>query len=175
MTNYNTVLGLFDHVDDTAKTIKPLKENLSKNLDDVKLLSVAPYPHGTLFKDHTPLPLWKFALFGGFLGFIGGVLLAGGTQILMNLDVGGKDPFSIPTVAVITYEITLLGAIVGTVSGMFFMQGLPNWTELAYDKLISHGKVGLLVRCADDSEAAKVEELMLWYGAKKIKHGKDNF
>jgi hypothetical protein len=172
---YHTVLGLFDHVDDTAKTVTPLTENLSKSTSDIRLLSVAAYPHGTLFKDHTPLPLWKFALVGGILGFIIGVLLAGGTQILMNLNVGGKDPFSLPTVAVITYEITLLGAIVGTLLGMLFMQGLPDWTDLAYDPMISHGKVGLLVRCVDESDAAKVEELMLWYGAKKISYGKDNF
>lgn len=172
---YHTVLGIFDHVDDTAKTISPLKENLSREHEDIRLLSVAPYPHGTLFHDPTPTPLWVFALVCGFGGFIFGILLAGGTQMLMNLDVGGKPPFSFPAVAVITYEFTLMGAIIGTFGGMLWMQGLPNWTELAYHTDISRGKVGLLVRCADESEAGRVEELMLWYGAKKIQHGKDNF
>ncbi len=172
---YYTVLGIFDYIDDTAKTINPIEEKLSISTEDMKLVSDTPYPHGVLFDDHTPTPLWKFALMGGMLGFCVGVALAGGTNVLMNLPVGGKAPFSVPAVAVLTYEITLLGAVLGTVIGMLWMQGLPDWRKLAYDTDISRGKIGLLVRCSEENQASMVEEMMRNCGAKKVRHGRDDF
>jgi len=170
-----TVLGVFDYIDDTARAVSPIESKLSIGADDMKFLSATPYPHGVVFDDHTPIPLWKFALIGGVLGFGVGVALAGGTNVLMNLPVGGKAPFSVPAVAVLTYEITLLGAILGTLSGMLWMHGLPDWRELAYDADISRGKIGLLVRCSEKEQASIVEEMMRECGAKKVRHGRDDF
>lgn len=169
-----TILGLFDNVDDVAKTIKPL-EGMQVSHDDIKLLSLSAYPDGTLFKDKTPTPLWKYALVGGFCGFAVAVALAGGTQVLMNLNVGGKAPFSFPVVGLISYEFVNLGAIIGSIIGFMRMTGLPDWSGRANALEISRGKIGLLVRCTDESKTAKVEEAMLWYGAGKIYHGRDDF
>lgn len=169
-----TVLGLYDHVDYAAAAIGPLEE-IDVEHHDMKMLTMAPYPHGTFFKDETPIPIWRFAVIGGIIGFFTGLALAGGTQILMNLIVGGKSPLSLPAVGVISYELTLLGTVLGTLIALLWMGGLPNWTECAYDDSISTGNIGLLVRCRDEEHANKVEKTMLRYKPVKIKKGKDDF
>jgi len=53
--SYSTVLGIFDHVDTTAAAIQPLQE-MDISRDNMKILSVAPYPDGTFFYDKKPIP-----------------------------------------------------------------------------------------------------------------------
>lgn len=171
---YRTVLGLYDHIDTTAAAIKPLEESSVKHAD-IKILSVAPYPDGTFFEDETPAPIWKFALTGGVIGFITGVLLTGATQYFINLDVGAKDTFSLPAVAVMAYETTMLGAVVGAFVSLLWLIGLPNWTDRNYDNTISSGNIGILVRCYEEDMAKRVEHIMKESGAVKIKWGEDDF
>lgn len=169
-----TVLGLYEHVDDVAAAIGPLEE-IDVEHHDIKVLTVAPYPHGTFFHDDVPMPIWRYAIVGGVIGLMVGLALAGGTQILMNLIVGGKSPLSLPAVGVISYELTLLGAVLGTFTSLLWMSGLPNWTERAYDDSISSGAIGLLVRCQDRGHASMIEKTMLRFNPVKIKKGEDDF
>lgn len=169
-----TVLALFDHIEETARAIKPLEE-MSVPHRDIRLLSTAPYPEGTLFHDKTPTPLWLTALCGGVIGFFVAVGLAGVTQWLINITVSGKPTFAFPPIAVICYEFTLLGAVLGTFLGLLYMAHLPDWGDLAYDPEISRCKVGLLVRCDTEDAAAKVEQLLRDHHAIKIKKGRDDF
>lgn len=171
---YRTIMGLYDHIDTSAAAIKPLVESSVKH-SDMKILSVAPYPDGTFFEDETPAPIWIFALVGGVIGLVAGVLLAGGTQYVINLDVGAKDTFSWPAVAVIAYETTMLGAVLGTFVSLLWLIGLPNWTDHIYDNTISHGNIGILVRCWEEGMVDKVEQIMKETGAVKIKWGADDF
>ncbi|VAX17577.1 hypothetical protein MNBD_NITROSPINAE02-1296 [hydrothermal vent metagenome] len=170
----HTVLGLYDHVDYVAAVIAPLEE-INVDHHDIKVLTMAPYPHGTFFKDDIPMPVARFAIIGGIIGFLTGLTLAGATQALMNLNVGGKPPVSYPAVGVISYELTLLGTVLGTFIALLWMSGLPNWTERAYDDSISSGAIGLLVRCEDEGQANKIEKTMLRYNPVKVKKGKDDF
>ncbi len=172
--NYSTVLGIFDHVDTTASSIKPL-EDINISHDDIKILSVAPYPNGTFFVDKTPIPIWLFAFVGGICGLLLGFALAGGTQVIMNLNVGSKSPLSWPAVGVISYETTLLGCVIGTFIGLLWMIGLPNWTERVYDSSISTGNIGVLVRCDDKGVVETVEDVFKQHGAVKIKFGENDF
>lgn len=174
MMNYYTVLGIFDHVDYTAGAIAPL-EKIEVKTEDIKIMSVAPYPNGTFIDDVRPTPIWLFALAFGLIGFGAGILLAGGTQWMMNLNVGAKAPVSIPVVAVICYELSLLGAVVGTFAGLLWMTGLPNWNERVYDDSISHGNLGLLVRCWEKEQVLKVEEIFGAHKALKIRKGENDF
>jgi hypothetical protein len=174
MIKQYTVLGLYERVDDVAASIEPLRD-LGLSHDDIKVLSVAPYPEGTFFHDSTPSPIWAFALAGGLIGFAAGLLLSGGTMMAMNLDVGHKAIPAIPPVAVITYEVTLLGCVLGTITGMLRYIGLPNWTKRVYDPAISFGSIGLLVRCQDQTVIAAVENVMRKRKAEIIRYGEDDF
>ncbi|MGK7346534.1 MAG: quinol:electron acceptor oxidoreductase subunit ActD [Candidatus Nitrospinota bacterium M3_3B_026] len=166
------IFGLFEHIEETARTVAPLEE-IPVSRESINLVSVAPYPNGTLFEDEAGGWLWLFALIGGVLGFLLGVALAGGTQALMNLDVGGKPPVSFPVMGVICYETTLLGVVLGVFIGMLWMTGLPDWTDHVYDPEISRGKVGLLVCCRDEEQAERVEAIMKEHGAVRVKKGEE--
>ncbi|MDH5543324.1 MAG: DUF3341 domain-containing protein [Nitrospinota bacterium] len=168
-----TVLALFEDIEITAKVMKPLDEAAIKH-EDISLLTNTVYPNGALFHEEER-PLWKWAGIMGFGGLGAGLFLAGFTQWLMNLNVGGKDPVSFPVVGVICYETTLLGIVLGSVIGMLWYGGMPDWTEKAYDPEISDGKIGVLVRCKDDAEASKIEGIMKSTGAVKIIKGKGDF
>jgi hypothetical protein len=171
---YFTVLGLYTNIDSMAKTMDPL-EKLAIAHSDIRLLSAAPYPEGALFHDHRPVPLAIFAFVFALGGLFTGLAVAGGTQMMMNLVVSGKPMFSYPPVGIICYEFTLLGAIIGTLVGMLWVQGLPDWTDRAYDTDIFRGKIGLLVKCRDEEEARMVEKVMVQNGAVRTKQGRDDF
>jgi len=168
-----TVMGLFVHIENAAPTIMPL-EALTVKHKDIHLLSATPYPHGTLFHEEEP-PIWAWAMIGGFVGLTAGLFLAGFTQWLINLNVGGKDPVSYPVVALICYETTNLGIILGSLLAMLWYGDLPDWTEKAYDPEISDGLVGVLVQCEDEGQAKKVEDIFNEHGATKIKKGAGDF
>ncbi|MBI3794732.1 MAG: DUF3341 domain-containing protein [Nitrospinae bacterium] len=169
-----TVLGLFTQIENTAEMVRPLEE-MSVLHKDISLISVAPYPEGTLFHDEDHSPMWAVALVCGIVGFFAAVVLAGWTQWHININVGGKPTWSVPPMVVICYEFTLAGAVLGTFFSMLWWARLPDWNELAYDREISKSKIGLLVRCENEEKAAKVEELMKQFKASSIKRGRDDF
>lgn len=169
-----TVLGTFDHIDKAAKTAKPL-ESAGFGHHDLEILTNAPYPEGVVFHKDNDKPMWKVVMTGGFIGFWAAVGLAGGTQWIMNLTVSGKPTFSIPPLAVICYEFTLLGAVLGTFLSMIWWMNLPDWNELAYDPDICNGRVSVLVRCPDEVSADKAESIMKTSGALRTKRGRDDF
>jgi hypothetical protein len=169
-----TILGLFNKIEEPAAMVKPL-DDLNIHEKDMSLISVAPYPDGTVFYDEDHSPLWAVALICGIIGFCAALGLAGWTQWHINLNVGGKPTLSIPPLAIIAYEFTLAGAVLGTFFGMIWYAGLPDWNELAYDTEISRSKIGVLVRCEDEALAAKIEEVMREHNVISIKRGRDDF
>ncbi len=169
-----TVLGLFENIEDVSKTVRPL-EDIGVRHNDTKLLSSAPYPEGAVFEDHYVPPIHWTAFLGGVGGFFAAIGLAGWTQVLMNLNVSDKAPFSLAPVGIICYEFTLVGAVLGTIVGLLLSTGLPNWNDLAYDKDIHHGKVGLLVRCDTEDNAQKVVSIMKDHRVAKVHEGRDDF
>jgi len=161
------VLGIFEKIENAASAVRPLeKESVEK--ENIELLTGCQYPDGTVISEEWDVPLWKFAFVGGLLGLMVGVFLAGATQWWMNLDVGGKDMAALPPIAVICYETTLLGVILGSLTGLFWFAGLPDWTDLPYDESISKGKIGLLVTCSDDRLAERAKKIMIESGAHKV-------
>ncbi len=169
-----TVLGLFDSIEKTAKTAGPILD-LSIEKKDISLLTAGPYPDGAYFHEDFHPPIWKVAFVGGLLGLCAGLFIAGWTQWIINLNVGGKDPVSFPVVALICYETTNLGIVLGSFLSLFWFARLPNWTDLAYDEEISNGRIGVLVQCEDSSQASKVEDIFNSHGAIGIKNGRGDY
>jgi hypothetical protein len=161
------VLGIFEKIENAASAARPLeKESVEK--EDIELLTGCQYPDGAVISEEWDVPLWKFAIVGGLLGLMAGVFLAGTTQLWMNLDVGGKAMAALPPIGVICYETTLLGVILGSLTGLFWFAGLPDWTDLPYDEEISRGKIGLLVTCSDERQAELIRKIMIESGAHKV-------
>ena len=70
--------------------------------------------------------------------------------------------------AIISYEGTMLGAILFTVLGIIFESRLPRPKLGLYDTRITEGYIGILVSCETKS-ADKVQEALNSAGAEEIK------
>ena len=71
------------------------------------------------------------------------------------------------TVGLITYETTMLGAVLDTLVGLLVELRLPNFKNLPYDPSVVDGGVVLAVACAEGSRAA-VETAVSAAGATKV-------
>ena len=70
----------------------------------------APYPEGAFGERHEKHHLYVFPLLGALVGITAGIILTSMTQLAYPLTQGGKPILSLPPMAVVTYETTMLGA-----------------------------------------------------------------
>jgi len=161
------VLGLFTSAEAAASAGAALREAGV----EFEVLTGSPYPEGA-FGEHTPPHrLYVFPLVGALCGFSVAILLTAGTQLAYPLVTGGKPVLSIPPMAIITYEGTMLGAILFTVLGVLFESRLPRPLLGLYDKRITlEGWVGILVR-GEEGLLGPVERILREHGAVEIKRG----
>ena len=108
--------------------------------------------HGEPFlpeKRTTQLRTW--ALSGAAIGLLGGFALASITALNYPLVKGGMPIVSPWTVGLITYETTMLGAVLATLAGLLVELRLPNFKPLPYDRSVADGGIVLAVSCGEGS------------------------
>lgn len=138
------VLGIFADLESAATAAERLvREGFPEGQLDS--LSSVPYPDGVLVRTQGPTRFRWVALAGGCLGAVAGFLLAAGTAWVYPVQTGDKPIISSYPTAIVTFEVTMLFAIIGTIAGMFWEMGLPTWRERPYDPEISEGCVGISV------------------------------
>jgi hypothetical protein len=93
-----------------------------------------------------------------------------GTQLAYPLVAGGKPLLSIPPMAIIMYEGTMLGAIIFTVIGIIIESRLPRVFMGAYDTRVTEGYIGLTVT-TDEDRVGRAEEILRESGAEDVKRG----
>ncbi|MEE9248120.1 MAG: quinol:electron acceptor oxidoreductase subunit ActD, partial [Dehalococcoidia bacterium] len=127
-------------------------------------------PEGAFGEKTSKHRLYVFPFIGAAIGFTVAILLTTATQVSYPLVTGGKPILSIPPMAIIAYEGTMLGAIIFTVLGIIFESRLPRAKLGLYDERITEGYVGILVTTTEDRiKAAK--EVLTKAGAEDIKEG----
>ena len=143
------ILGLYETADSAADAGDALKE---ANVDprNFDFLTDAPYPEGAFGERPEPHRLYVFPLLGAIIGLTIGVLLTSMTQMAYPLVQGGKPILSLPPMAVVTYESTMLSAIVFTIIGIVFESRLPRVKVGLYDTRITEGYIGVLVNVEED-------------------------
>ena len=107
---------------------------------------------------------------GAACGFIVGLLVTAGSQLAYPLVTGGKPILSVPPMAIIMYEGTMLGAIIFAVIGIIIESRLPRIFMGAYDTRITEGYIGVTVT-ADESRMEEAEKVLRESGAEDIKRG----
>jgi hypothetical protein len=98
---------------------------------------------------------------------VGGLSLATITALNYPLVKGGMPIVAPWTVGLITYETTMLGAVLATLVGLLVELRLPNFTNLPYDPSVVDGGVVLAVSCPEGSRAS-VESAVGAAGASKV-------
>ena len=117
-----------------------------------------------------PTPPARVPIFG-MLGALGGLSTAlffnVGTPLLYAIRVGGQPLIPIPTSAVLTFELTMLGLLVGTFLGVMWTIRLPTARRRPYDSRVADGHIGVLLLCTKD-QVDDLRTLMLARGAEEV-------
>ena len=164
-----SIIGLFTDEGVVADALDALREG-GYSTNEYEILTGTPYPEGTFGEAEPVHKLYRFPLVGAACGFIVGLVLTTGTQLAFPLVTGGKPILSIPPMAIIMYEGTMLGAILFTVFGIIFESRLPRLFMGAYDTRITEGYIGVTVTTTAD-RIGPAEEILGKAGAEEIKRG----
>jgi hypothetical protein len=105
------------------------------------------------------------SLAGGIMGAVAGFSLAAGTAWLYPVQTGDKPIIAFYPTGIITYEITMLFAILGAIVGMFLEMRLPPRRERVYDPAIGEGSIGISVSTTSGSESSRAASIMKEAGA----------
>ena len=123
--------------------------------------------HGEPLVPDKPTKLRNWALSGAAAGFVGGASLASITALNYPLVKGGMPIVAPWTVGLITYETTMLGAVLATLVGLLVELRLPNLKTLPYDPSVVDGGVVLAVACPDNTRGS-VENAVSAAGATRV-------
>jgi hypothetical protein len=145
-------LGIFRDVESAARAAESLVRAGFTEAQITSLTSV-PYPDGVLVRSgHRTWFRWA-ALAGGMLGATAGFALAAGTAWLYPVQTGDKPIIALYPTAIVTFEVTMLCAIIGTIAGMFLEMRLPSFGKRPYDPAIADGCIGICVSIHHGGEA----------------------
>jgi hypothetical protein len=148
------IYGLYHDPDAAQRAVDALRE-AKVEARDITIISSEPfegYEFGRL-DHHTPMP-WLAAL-GGLVGGLSGFLLATLTQRAYPLATGGMPIVTLWANGIVTYELTMLGAILATLFTLLVAARLPDWRTKIYDPAVSEGKI--LVGVVNLQEDSRVE------------------
>ena len=138
------ILGIFRDVASAAGAVEGLLGGgfIEGQIDS---LSSVPYPDGVLVRTRRHTWFRWLALASGLAGAAAGFALAAGTAWLYPVQTGDKPIIALYPTGIVTFEVTLLFAIIGTMVGMFLEMGLPPLRRRLYDPAIAEGCIGISV------------------------------
>jgi len=157
-------LGIFKDVETAGRAVESLVKAGFVETQITSLTSV-PYPDGVLVKTDQRTWFHWLALAGGIVGAAAGFLLAAGTAWVYPVQTGDKPIIAFYPTGIITYEMTMLFAIIGAIVGMFLEMRLPPWGERPYDPAIAEGHIGISVAVPSGDQRSRAEEIMKEAGA----------
>jgi hypothetical protein len=102
-----------------------------------------------------------FAIAGGVIGAASAILLTVSTSRSVDLMTGGMAIVSPWPFGIIAFELTALGAILGTLARMIYeARLLRRGARGDYGEAIADGRVVLAIDCADDARAQAVRDVL---------------
>jgi ActD protein len=160
-------LGTFKDVEAATKAVDSLvRAGFSE--ETITSLTSVPYPDGVIVKTRQRTWFRWISAAGGVLGACAGFALAAGTAYLYPVQTGDKPIIAFYPTGIITYEITMLFAMVGAIGGMFLEMKLPPWKEQVYDPAIGEGAIGISVSTSSADQGNRAGKIMQDAGALRI-------
>lgn len=165
------VLGEFDSAEDLLEAADAVRQAGYRRTD-----AYAPFPvHGladALGARPTRLPFIVLigGIAGGVLGYLMQVYCA---AIDYPLNIGGRPPHAWPAFVPVTFELTILGAALSAVLGMFALNGLPRPYHPLFNipefSLASQNRFFLCIEATDPKfELAGVSEFLQRIGSTHV-------
>ncbi len=137
-------IGIFADVESAGRAVTGLVKAGFVEAQITSLTSVA-YPDGVLVKVEQRSWFRWVALAGAAVGAVAGFCLAAGTAWLYPVRTGDKPIIALFPTGIVTFEITMLFAIIGTMVGMFLEMRLVSRRPRLYDPAIAEGCIGISV------------------------------
>ena len=160
-------LGIFPDIDTAGRGVDNLiKEGFAES--EITSLTSVPYPDGVLVKTDGRSWFRWLAVAGGIVGAGAGFFLAAGTAWLYPVQTGDKPIITFYPTGIVTFELAMLFAIIGTMAGMFLEMRLPPWRKRLYDPAISEGHIGISVSVMTQDQGSRAKEIMREAGAVRI-------
>jgi hypothetical protein len=164
--------ALYPDPDSAQRAFDSLRANgATPGFDErqIAVVSSEPFDGFDFFRqDHKTIIPWIAAL-GGLVGGVAGFWFAAYTQAVYPIPTGGMPIVPFYADGIITYEMTMLGAILATLLTLLLTARLPNWKRQLYDPEISEGKILVGVMNAPENSRAVVEKKLLDAGAQQVK------
>ena len=150
------VIGLFDSVDRTAGACRALAD-LPLPAERVTTISSVSLPDGAVTTDPRPIRFPRVTIAGWFAGAVAGLALALATYLLYPLITAGKAIISVPPTLIVTYEVAMLGALLGTLIAGAYEMGLGRFrARKIHDPRIHEGMIALCARVEPEEEGRVV-------------------
>jgi hypothetical protein len=164
----NSIYGLFPDPDAAERGMNALR---SAGIAPQKIVVMSSEPfdeYSFTHADHKTVMPW-LATLGGLVGGTGGFLLARYTQVAYPIITGGMPLVSPWPTAIVTYELTMFGAVMTTVITLLITARLARRRPAPYDPEISNGKILIGVVEPSDAARADLEKRLLGAGAVQVK------
>ena len=162
------IYGLFPGPASADRAMNRLKAaGVSRN--KIVVMSAEPFGEYSFSRvEHVRAMPW-LAVLGGVIGGVSGYLLAAYTQIAYPLNTGGMPIIAPWPTGIITYELTMLGAVIATVITLLVTTALPNWRAKLYDPEVSNGKILVGILNPSDEARAELDNHLRSSGAEQVK------
>jgi len=170
------IYGLYPDPDSAERALDSLRRaraELGFAPRDIAIISSEPFEgyrfgQGVDERDDQTIMPWLAAL-GGALGGFTGLEFATLTQNAYPLATGGMPLAPLWTNGIITYELTMLGAILTTLVTLAVSAGLPNPRAKLYDPEVSDGNILVGVIDPPDRSRPALTKLLLNAGTAKVR------
>jgi hypothetical protein len=150
----NSIYGLFPGPDEAERGMNALRSAgiAPKN---ILVMSAQPFDEYSFTQADQKTVMPWLATLGGLVGGTCGFLLARYTQVAYPIITGGMPLVSPWPTAIVTYELTMFGAVMTTVVTLLITARLVRRRPAPYDPEISNGKI--LIGVVDPADAARAE------------------
>jgi hypothetical protein len=163
------IYGLFGDPDSAERGLNSLRA-AGVSMDRIIVMSPEPFDEYSFSRADRKTVMPWIAVLGGLIGGTGGYLLAWYTQSAYPLVTGGMPIVAKWPTGIVTYELTMLGAILATLITLLITARLPNWGEPAVvEPEVSEGKILIGVIDPSDSSRSDFENRLRAAGAEEVK------
>ncbi|MGD1212107.1 MAG: quinol:electron acceptor oxidoreductase subunit ActD [Candidatus Acidiferrales bacterium] len=164
----DTIYGLFPGPHSAERGMNALRA-AGIAADKIVVLASEPFEEYSFAQGERTTTMGWLAVCGGVVGGIAGFTLAWYTQTSYPLVTGGMPIVAPWPTGIVTYELTMMGAVLTTVIALLVGSRLPNWKPKLYDPEVSYGKVLIGVVDPPDEARVDLENRLRRAGAEKIK------
>ena len=127
--------------------------------EDITVISSEPFDEYEFAQHEKPMLMPWLVVFGAILGGIGGFLLVSLTTKSFPIATGGMPITPRWISGIITYELTMLAAILTTLLVLLLTAPLFRWNQEPYDVQVADGKVLVGINLQGD-RPDKVKEIL---------------